>query len=240
MTAITGDPRRRVRDLRAELRSAQKSGAGVPAYTRWINRRLARAVAPYAAWWGLAPTTVTFASAALSVAGVAVLVVAPVTGMSGLAVAALLAAGYVLDSADGQVARLTGTASAAGEWLDHVVDAFRTPFVHTGVAVACYLHRPDDAWLMGIALSYALLSSGQFMSQILAEQLTARQGRTREEASGRVKSLVLLPSDPGTLAWAFALWGLPAAFAALYALLFAANLVHTVASLRRKHRRLKK
>ncbi|GGD45423.1 CDP-alcohol phosphatidyltransferase [Microbacterium faecale] len=237
MTRVTLTRRNRVHELRAELRAAQKSGAGVPAYTRWINRRLARSVAPFAAAWGVTPNAVTFLSAALTVAGIAVLVFVPLSLAVGVAAAILLAAGYVLDSADGQVARLTRSAAPAGEWLDHVVDAFRTPLIHTGVAIAYYLHRPDEVWVMAIALAYALLSSGQFMSQILAEQLSARHGRSMVEASGRVKSLVLLPVDPGTLCWAFALWGTEA-FAPLYALLFAANLVHTAASLRRKHRRL--
>ncbi|MGO1235391.1 MAG: CDP-alcohol phosphatidyltransferase family protein [Microbacterium gubbeenense] len=229
--------RRSIPELRAELRAAQKSGAGVPAYTRWINRRLARGVAPIAAAWGIGPNTITFFSAALSVAGVAVLIIAPAGLSAGIAAAILLASGYVLDSADGQVARLTRSAGPAGEWLDHVVDAFRTPLIHTGVAIACYVHRPEDAWVMVIALAYALLSSGQFMSQILAEQLSVRHGRSMAETSGRVKSLVLIPTDPGTLCWAFALWATPV-FAPVYALLFAANLVHAGASLRRKHRRL--
>lgn len=209
----------------------------MPAYTRWVNRRLARSVAPVAVAWGLTPNVVTFLSAALSISGVAVLVFAPAETLAGIAAATLLAFGYVLDSADGQVARLTRSAGPAGEWLDHVVDAFRTPLIHTGVAIAYYVHHPDDVWLMGVALAYALLSSGQFMSQILAEQLSTRHGRSMAETSGRVKSLVLIPTDPGTLCWAFALWGTPV-FAPLYVLLFAANLVHTVASLRRKHRRL--
>ncbi|WP_308291597.1 CDP-alcohol phosphatidyltransferase family protein [Microbacterium sp. G2-8] len=227
-----------LRDRLQALRSAQKSGAGVPAYTRWINRRLARGVAAAAASAGLGPNAVTLASAGLSVAGLVVLVAAPASLPSAVVAAVLLAAGYVLDSADGQVARLTGRAGPAGEWLDHVVDAIRTPLIHTAVAIAVFLHRPDEEWLMIVALSYAVLSSGQFMSQILAEQLATRHGRDRSEGPGIAKSIALLPTDPGALCWAFLLWAAPTAFGLVYAALFVANLIHTAASMRRKHRLL--
>lgn len=235
--AAARDTRAGVHANLAALALAQKSGAGVPAYTRWVNRRAARLVAAVAAAAGAGPNAVTFASAALTVAGLAGVVLGPPGLATGLIAAVLLAAGYVFDSADGQVARLTGRASRAGEWLDHVVDAIRTPLVHIAVAVACYLHRPEDAWLMALALAYAVLASGQFMSQILAEQLDG--GAAREpQPSGNARSLVLLPTDTGVLCWAFALWGAPTVFAAVYAALFAANLLHTAVSMQRKHRRL--
>ncbi|WOF22635.1 CDP-alcohol phosphatidyltransferase family protein [Microbacterium betulae] len=252
-TGLTGPAhavRPSFRALLAELARAQKSGAGVPAYTRWVNRRLARGVAAAAAARGVGPNAVTLASAALSVAGLVALVVAPVSAVTGIVAAALLAAGYVFDSADGQVARLTRRSGPAGEWLDHVVDAVRTPLVHVGVAVAVFVHgagdggRPEVAGpiggpgLMGVALAYAVLSGGQFMSQILAEQLSARHGRAVSEPSGALKSLTLLPTDPGVLCWTFALWGAPAVFGVAYTALFAANLLHTAVSMRRKHRRL--
>lgn len=227
-----------VRELHAQLRAAQKSGAGVPAYTRWVNRPAARRVAAVATAAGLGPNAVTTLSAALSVAGMAVLVAAPPSIASGVGAAALLAAGYVLDSADGQVARLTRRAGPAGEWLDHVVDAFRTPLLHVSVAVAWHLHRPDDPWLSALALAFAVLVSGQFMSQILAEQLAARHDRAVIEEGAVGKSMLLIPVDPGVLCWAFALWAAPPAFAAAYAALFLAHLVHAAASMRRKHARL--
>lgn len=232
-------PARALRTSRTALAQAQKSGAGVPAYTRWINRRLARGVAAAAVRIGMTPNAVTLLSAAMSAAGIAVIAAAPPSAGSGVAAAVLLAAGYVLDSADGQVARLSGASSPAGEWLDHVVDAIRSPAIHLGVAVGCFVHRPQDVWLMGVALGFALLTSGQFMSQILAEQLASRHGRSVSEPSGVAKSVVLIPTDPGTLCWAFALWGAHAAFAAVYVLLFIANLIHAGISMRRKHRRLR-
>lgn len=222
----------------ANLNRAQKSGAGVPAYTRWVNRRLARAIAAASATVGLSPNAVTFISAALSATGLAVMIAAGPSIWSALATAVLLAAGYVFDSADGQVARLTGRSSPAGEWLDHVVDAIRTPAIHLTVAIATLMHRPDLIWLSIVALAFTVMSVGQFMSQILAEQLVHRRGADTPEASGVRKSLMLLPTDTGTLCWSFACWMLPPLFAVVYTALFAINLVHTAASMRRKYVKL--
>lgn len=226
------------RENLANLNRAQKSGAGVPAYTRWLNRRLARSVAAASAAAGLTPNIVTALSAVLSGIGLVVMLVVPPTWWSALLTAVLLAAGYVFDSADGQVARLTGASSPAGEWLDHVVDAIRTPAIHLTVAVSVMLHRPDLIWLAIIALLFTVMSVGQFMSQILAEQLVRNSGGEEAEANGVKKSLILLPTDTGVLCWSFLLWLFPPLFAAAYTVLFLVNLVHTATSMRRKYRKL--
>ncbi|QZY53140.1 CDP-alcohol phosphatidyltransferase family protein [Leucobacter tenebrionis] len=221
------------------LQNAQKSGAGVPAYMRWVNRWLGRRIAAAAAVVGLTPNAVTAISALCSLAGLVLLVaVEPGIGV-GIAVAVLLALGFACDSADGQLARLTGTGGPAGEWMDHVVDAIRTPLTHVAVAVAWTLHRPETAWVAAIALAYAVVSAGQFMSQILAEQLVRQRGGEAPEASGVPKSLALIPTDTGTLCWSFALWGAPLVFVPVYALLFGVNAVYAVVSMRRKYLRLR-
>lgn len=238
MTGVTAQNRLGFSEYLEDLNRAQKSGAGVPAYTRWVNRRLARGVAASAAALGLTPNAVTMVSAGLSGVGLAVMILVGPAWWSALITAALLAAGYVFDSADGQVARLTGTSSPAGEWLDHVVDAIRTPAIHLTVAVAVMLHRPDLLWLAVIALLFTVMSVGQFMSQILAEQLVRNSGGESPEASGTRKSLLLLPTDTGVLCWSFAFWVFPPAFFAIYTALFGINLVHTAASMRRKYQKL--
>jgi phosphatidylglycerophosphate synthase len=221
----------------AGLRLAQKPGGGVPAYTRWINRRLARFAAAAAYTVGLSANAVTAISAAVSLAGLALVVALPATPWVGLAAGLLLALGYVLDSADGQVARLSRRGSPAGEWLDHVVDAIRTPAIHLAVAIAATIAPGDHRMLGGIAITYALLSSGQFMSQILSEQLSGARAPATD-ASGRVQSFVLLPTDMGTLCVIFLAWGFPTVFAWLYGALFVVNAVHALVSMRRKYARL--
>jgi phosphatidylglycerophosphate synthase len=232
-----GGVERRFRAALAGLGSAQKPGSGVPAYTRWVNRRLARfaAAAAYSAGWS--PNAVTAASAALSFAALALMVAVPATAPLGVAVGVLLAAGYVLDSADGQVARLGGRGSAAGEWLDHVVDAIRTPALHLATLIGLNAVPGIGIWPLLIAIGYCLVSVGQFMSQILAEQLSG-PAAPRSDASGIKQSLLLIPTDNGTLCWIFLLWGMPAIFVWVYGAMFLANTAHTAISMRRKYVRL--
>ncbi|QWW19177.1 CDP-alcohol phosphatidyltransferase family protein [Schaalia sp. 19OD2882] len=224
----------RFRANRARLDAAQKPGNGVPAYTRWVNRRGARLVAAAGAASGMTPNGITFISLAFSVAGMVALVALPDRVWAGIPVAVLLATGYLLDSADGQLARLTGTSSKAGEWLDHVVDAFRTPAIHFTLALALMVHRPHLWWLAVVAVVHGLVASGQFLSQILAEAFIRTGGGTQRRG-GTLRSFVLLPTDPGTLCWSFLLWGLPLAHGGLYALLTAVAIAHSAISLTRRH-----
>jgi phosphatidylglycerophosphate synthase len=234
----TGSPRRFRANLQA-LQSAQKSGAGVPAYTRWVNRRLARSAAALAHTLGLSPNAVTAVSAAVSAAGLVALIALPAGPLTGVLVAALLAVGYLLDSADGQVARLSGTSSMAGEWLDHVVDAIRTPAIHLAVLVALLLRDGATPSLFVLPLLFAVLSAGQFMSQILAEQLGGREA-AKVGGTGVKQSFVLLPTDTGVLCWSFVLWGSLPLFAVGYGALLALNVLHTGVSMRRKYVRLRR
>lgn len=238
-----GSGRLRFGEALSRVASAQKSGAGVPAYTRWVNRRLARVVAASAASLGVSANGVTIASAAVSAVGLLILVIAPITWWIGPLVACLLALGYVLDSADGQVSRLLGTSGPAGEWLDHVIDAMRTPLIHVAVFITATGHHGvfgHTSVLRYVALAFAVLTVGQFMSQVLAEQLTRRHEfhEVLDLRGGIRQSVLLLPIDMGVICWMFIFWGLPAAFPIVYVAIFLINLVHTAVSMYRKYRTL--
>lgn len=223
----------------AELSSRQKPGAGVPAYMRWVNRRAARPFAAAAYATGMTPNAVTAISGLVSLVGLVVLVVAEPSVLTGVVVAVLLALGFALDSADGQLARLSGSSGPAGEWLDHVVDAVRAPSVHVAVGAALYLGGERGGLLL-LPLAFVLLTVVQFFSQILAEQLARSAGQAAEPASGgTLKSFLLLPVDTGVTCWLFVLWGVPAVFVVCYAALFVFTLVHTAASMVRKYTSLR-
>ncbi|WIM73072.1 hypothetical protein QP028_05135 [Corynebacterium suedekumii] len=68
------------------------------------------------------------------------------------------------------------------------------------------IHRPDDWWVAVVAVVYSLVTSGQFLSQILAESFVRTAGR-RQSRGGDLRSWILLPTDPGTLCWSFLLGG---------------------------------
>jgi phosphatidylglycerophosphate synthase len=226
------------RDVLRQVRDAQKPGLGVPAYTRWMNRRAARPVAVLAYILHVSPNAITMVSALLSFTGLALLVGLAPRPFVGLAVAAFLAVGYVFDSADGQLARLAHRGGPSGEWLDHVVDAIRAPAIHLAVLIALHNVPTVGSWPLAVAIAYTLLSGGQFTSQLLAEKLSG-QSKPATVARGNLQSMVLLPTDTGVLCWLFILWGWPAVFVLAYAALFAANLVHSAVSARRKFRRLR-
>lgn len=231
--------RSRFRENLAELSGRQKPGGGVPAYMRWVNRRAARGIAAGAATLGMTPNQVTAVSAAFTTAGLIVFVVSPVNWATAVLVALLFALGFAFDSADGQLARLTRTAGPAGEWLDHVVDGIRSPALHLCVAGAVMLHDVEQlVWVIPVAACFAVLAAGQFTSQLLAEQLVRARGGEAAESGGALKSFLLLPTDTGVLCWVFVLWGRPVWFAVAYGALFALNLVHAAASMRRKYRKL--
>ncbi|MCC2314582.1 CDP-alcohol phosphatidyltransferase family protein [Cellulomonas xiejunii] len=234
-TGLRGAPG--YRWARAELAQAQKPGVGVPAYTRWVNRRAARVVAAAAVAVGAGPNVVTAVSVLSSAAGMAVLLLLPAGWWTAAFAAGLLALGYVLDSADGQVARVTRRQSPAGEWLDHVADAMRTPALHLTVAVAWVLQERTAAWVVPVALTLTVVVAGQFMSQILAEQLARRSGGPRRAGSDR-QSWVLLPTDPGVWCWVFLLWGDATVFAVAYTALAVVNGLHVAVSMRRRFREL--
>jgi phosphatidylglycerophosphate synthase len=238
-----------LRTIVDELGRRQKPGDGVPAYTRWVNRRLARYPAAAAYRLGLSANAVTAASVLASAAAIALIAIAPVTAPVGIAAAVLLAAGFVLDSADGQVARLARTGGPAGEWLDHVVDAIRTPAIHLAV-LAGFWRLGAPPLVLLVPVLFAVLGVGQFMSQILAEQLTrssvlatgrdagAGLGTGATATGGRRRSWLLLPTDTGVTCWMFVLWGFPPLFLGFYAVLAAGTIVHVTVSMRRRYRSL--
>ena len=94
-------------------------------------------------------------------------------------------------------------------------------------------YLPESWWLALVALAYGWVTSGQFMSQILAEQFVRAAGR-KQTRGGNMRSFILLPTDPGVLCWSFVLWGLGAPFMVLYTLLAAVAIAHCAISLRRR------
>lgn len=230
------------RDAVAELSRAQKSGAGVPPYTRYVNRWLGRRIAAGAATVGLTPNFVTLISALWSLLGFALLVALPPSVPTAIGVTLAFTLAYAFDAADGQLARLTGMSGPAGEWLDHVTDAARQPLLH--LAVLAYLLRASDlelSWVHALPLLYLVVGTVRFLSQILAEQLTRNAGAPPAAESGRadLRALLQTPADPGALHLAFLLAAWPSVFTGVYATLLAANVALALASFVRRYRQLR-
>lgn len=216
-----------VRTVHARLGGAQKGHArGAPAYSVYVNRPVGRVLAAVAHTMGLTPDQVTAISAVHTFAGVAVLALAPIEWWTGLVVAVLLALGYAWDSADGQVARLRGGGSLAGEWLDHFVDAIKIASMHLAVLIGLHQGVPElggSAALL-LPIAYSVVATATFFGMILNDLLRGARGVPSAHARGGgtpLRSLLLLPTDFGVLCWAFVLWGWTAAFVPVYGILLA-------------------
>lgn len=239
------DPARPWREVRNALAAAQKSNRNAPAYSRWVNRPLGRVFAATAYKLGLSPNAISVVSAAFTFTGIGLVATATPSIWLGVLVCALLVAGYALDSADGQVARLRGGGSLAGEWLDHVLDAFKNTGFHLAVLVM-WVRNPAgwQPWTALVPVVFTLQASVWFFAIIVTDLLLRNAGAKRHVlavAEGRQPiwtSLLGLPADYGflclvmiTLGW-FELWRW------LYVLLAISNVLVLAAQLVRWFRRV--
>ncbi len=217
-------------DVVARLAGAQKHTPGAPAYSRYVNRPLGRRLAAAGYVTGLTPNIVTGISAAFSVAGIAVIALVRPTWWSGIVVCLALVVGYAFDAADGQLARLRGGGSLAGEWLDHMVDAAKITGLHLAVLVAAYrfFDLGSAAWLL-VPIGFVLVANVMFFGLILNDLLRSRQAATtgspvtRDRTHSLLRSLLVVPTDYGLLCAMFVLLGATSAFFTGYTLLFVAN-----------------
>lgn len=211
-----------VRVALQRLTAAQKPAAGTPLYSRLVNRPVGRVFAAVAVGLGLGPNTVSLVSAACSLTGIAVIAFATPSPAVGVLVAVILVLGYALDSADGQVARLTGQGSVTGEWLDHMLDALKIASLHAAVAWSALRHS-DSRITVAIPLLFGIVAFVMFFGMILTDQLRRAAGLAKAPASSAsgdlLRALVVLPSDYGVLCLAFVLFGWPAVFYPVYGLL---------------------
>ncbi|MDF6040673.1 CDP-alcohol phosphatidyltransferase family protein [Streptomyces sp. JH14] len=220
-----------------ELRGAQKTAKGVSLYSRYVNRPAGRVLAAGAYRCGLTPNQVTLISAAFTFAALAaVALVRPSWGLAG-AVYAALAVGFAFDSADGQLARLTGRGGPDGEWLDHVVDCAKMVLVHTAVLISFhrFFELPGDGWLL-LPLGFLFVAVVTFCAGLLREQLGKAAARPAPAGSAtapvsRVRAVALLPADYGVFCLVFLLFGDETAFRAGYAVLAAVHTLFLVAFL---------
>lgn len=216
---------------RLALAAAQKSSKGAPAYSRYVNRPAGRVLAGIAYQLRMTPNMITAVSATLSFAAIATLVLARPTLLTGVLVCAGLVLGYAFDAADGQLARLRGGGTPAGEWLDHMVDATKISSLHLAVLVAAYrfFDLPSPALLL-VPIGFAIVAAVMFFGLILNEQLRRVAQVTTGTATDRgttslLRSLLVVPTDYGLLCVAFLLLGAPLLFFWVYGLIFLVNAI---------------
>lgn len=237
MTATTGGF---VENL-AALRRAQKPSRGTAAYSRLVNRPAGRIVAAGAHAIGLTPNQATAISAVLSGSGIALIAVVEPSWWLGIIIAMLLAAGYVWDSVDGQLARLRGGGSVAGEWLDHTIDCFKTLSLHLAVLISWYRFSDseDDRWLL-VPVAFTIIAAATYFGLILMPTLRPPAPPVTDLPPEKPwRTFALLPVDYGLHCWVFVLSGWWWGFATIWTVLMVLCALALAAALRKWWRELR-
>lgn len=224
------------------LRSAQKPSRGTAAYSRNINRPAGRVVAAAVNTIGMTPNQASTISAICSFTAIALIAVAKPTVMGGIVIAILLAGGYVLDSVDGQLARLSGSGSVSGEWLDHTIDCFKTTTLHLAVLISWYRFawNEHDAWLL-VPIGFTVVAVVTYFGLMLMPTLRrpTPHVETVPTAEHPLRQYALLPMDYGVHCWLFVLLGFPTIFGWVYTAVFVCCALALAAALRKWWRELR-
>ncbi len=136
------------------------------------------------------PNAVTLASGGLVLAASALVALGGPPWASCWLASAALAAALVLDTADGHLARLQGTASEFGRWLDANLDELGDMALHAAVAWSAFARDGRPAWL-ALGMLYAM---GKYLFVV-----GAGTGSTLEAATGSDVLPASLPSRPRPL-----------------------------------------
>jgi phosphatidylglycerophosphate synthase len=140
------------------------------------------------------PNAVTLAAAVMMCLAAGLVAFAGPGAWAFAATATALAVALVLDTADGRLARLQGTSSEFGRWLDHVLDELADLALHAAIAWSCFQSTGQVFWL----LLGMLYPSGKylFMVQSLAgeaiEPAVPSVPQLPGASSSRVEQLVRL------------------------------------------------
>ena len=127
-------------------------------WNRFVCRPLAAVLVDAVKASRVTPNQITLASFALGIVAAALLIALP--GHGGLIIAVMVyQASYVLDCADGMLARWRGIASPAGHLLDFLMDELKAFAILAAAAVRLHIEHPDQPFLLlGIAGLTALAS----------------------------------------------------------------------------------
>jgi phosphatidylglycerophosphate synthase len=127
-------------------------------WNRFVCRPLAAVLVDVVKGTRVTPNQITLASFVVGVASAALLVLLP--GRTGLIIAVLVyQASYVLDCADGMLARWREVASPAGHLLDFLMDELKAFAILAAAAVRLQFEHPEQPFLLlGIAGLVSLAS----------------------------------------------------------------------------------
>ena len=137
-------------------------------WTEWISRPPAALLLVLLEQTRLTPNQVSFLAIGTA-AGGAVLLVAWRDWAGLLCAGLVLQLAYVVDCADGQLARLTGRASPVGALLDFTLDELKAFLVLAAAAVRLWLETGSDRYLLIGLLGLLAASSGITLTSFMRQ-----------------------------------------------------------------------
>jgi phosphatidylglycerophosphate synthase len=186
-------------------RAARAGRVGGFLCTTHVNERLASSVAALAIKWGVHPSVISVLDLLVAVAGSAYLIAAAGDAhqfwVAGLVACVCWQISYILDCADGQVARATGKSSDYGARVDVLVDFF----VHC-VVIAALL--AVIAEVSPIPAAVAASIAGMWMVNLIIGVLTRTDGNLGHSftSGGRVVEVFKLIRDTGFVLFVIGCW----------------------------------
>ncbi len=159
----------------AEIYRSSKKKRDINKFTEYIARPPAAVVVYLLRNTPITPNQVTFASAIVAAVAAAMLILLP--GHLWLILAAVVYEfSFVLDCADGQLARLRKIASPAGHLLDFLMDELKAMFIFGAVAVRLWQDNFDERLLLvGLAGLFCLAAGLSLTSFLRRPELGAKQ-----------------------------------------------------------------
>jgi len=128
-------------------------------WNRYVCRPIAAVLVSAIKDTRITPNQITLASFAVGMASAGLLLALP--GHAGLLVAVLVyQSSYVLDCADGMLARWRGLASPAGHLLDFLMDELKAFAMLAAAAVRLHLEHPEQPFLLLGLFGLVALASG--------------------------------------------------------------------------------
>lgn len=188
-------------DIKAIYRASLKKN-DVNLFTTRIARPPAAVVVYALRNTRVTPNQVTFAAAVVAAVAAALLIAWP--GWLGLGVAiAIYEFSFILDCADGMLARVRKVASPIGHLLDFLMDELKAMFIYGAVAIRLWRHTDDERLLVvGLAGLFALAAGISLTSFTRRAEYTGGPAKLEDDAAGGKRGRGPIGLAIGGLEWA--------------------------------------
>ena len=165
-------------------------------WNRFVARPLAALIVVPLARTSITPNQVTFGTLPVFLAGAVLLAISPGWGAL-VGGAAIIELSYVLDCADGQLARLKATSSPVGAHLDFLMDELKAFALIAAIAIRLWMPAHDPRWLLeglgGLVVVAAAISLTTFVRR---PEYAAATGATVSQGTGDYGEGFAKPAAP--------------------------------------------